>query len=267
MSKEAPIVEASALADEDAVIVDCRFDLADAAAGRAAYLAGHIPGARYLALEHDLSAPRGRHGGRHPLPAATAFAATLAASGIGPRTPVIAYDDSAFAFAGRLWWMMRALGYRPPALLNGGYRGWLASGGATETGAVPVHPCAAPAVDAYAGCLHIDDLPAAQAAGAVLVDARAPARYRGEHEPMDPRAGHIPGAVNRPYAAVSDDDGRLLSDAGLAAHWGELLEAPALVAYCGSGVSACINLFSLARLGRGDAGLYAGSWSDWCSHL
>lgn len=267
MKEHACLVEPTDLPGPPAVIVDCRFDLADPAAGRGAYERGHIPGAVFLDLERDLSAPRGPHGGRHPLPAPGAVAATLAARGIGLDTPVVAYDDSRFAFAGRLWWMMRALGYRPPALLNGGYGGWLAAGGRPESGAAAPGPCAVPAVGAYGGCLQIDDLRAAQAAGATLVDARDPQRYRGERETMDPVAGHIPGAVNRHWGAVSDDDGRLLPDAALAAHWGELLDAGTVVAYCGSGVSACINLFTLARLGRGDASLYAGSWSDWCSYL
>jgi thiosulfate/3-mercaptopyruvate sulfurtransferase len=264
---EARLIEPEALDGCDAVLVDCRFDLARPAAGREAWLCGHIPGACFLDLDRDLSAPRGEHGGRHPLPAPATFAATLARCGIGLSTPVVAYDDSGFAIAGRLWWMMRALGYRPPALLNGGYRGWLAAGGQPEVGEVAATPCAVPAVGDYAGRLTIEDLRSAQAAGATLVDARSPDRYRGENETMDPVAGHIPGAENRFWGAVTGDDGRLLGDEALAAHWGELLEAEQLVAYCGSGVSACINLFTLARLGRGDAQLYAGSWSDWCSYL
>ncbi|KGE05352.1 sulfurtransferase [Pseudohaliea rubra] len=264
---EAILVEAAEVAGAGAVVVDCRFDLARPAAGREAFLAGHIPGAHYLDLDRDLSAPRGEHGGRHPLPPPAIFAATLARCGIGLDTPVIVYDASCFAFAGRLWWMMRALGYRPPALLNGGYDDWLAAGGQPETGEVAATPCAVPAVGDYAGRLAIDDVCAAQAAGATLVDARAADRYRGENETMDPVAGHIPGAENRFWGAVTDDGGRLLDDAALAAHWGDLLEAERLVGYCGSGVSTCINLFTLARLGRSDAQLYAGSWSDWCSYL
>jgi thiosulfate/3-mercaptopyruvate sulfurtransferase len=264
---DAVLVEPEQLADSDALIVDCRFELLDPAAGRRLYLEGHIPGAVHLDLERDLSSPAGGHGGRHPLPAPAAFAATLAARGIGLTTPVIVYDDSRLAMAGRLWWMMRALGYRPPALLNGGYGRWLAVGGEPEAGEAVVTPCPVPAVGAWRGRVDIDGVRAAQAAGAVLVDSRDPVRYRGEQETMDPVAGHIPGAVNRFWASVTDGDGRLRSDDALAEHWGELLEADDLVAYCGSGVSACINLFTLARLGRGDARLYAGSWSDWCSYL
>lgn len=264
---EATLVEVAECEDAGAVLVDCRFDLARPAAGREAYLAGHIPGARHLDLDGDLSAARGEHGGRHPLPPPETFAATLASCGIGPATPVIAYDDAGFAFAGRLWWMMRALGYRPPALLNGGYGAWLAAGGEPEPGEVAATPCAVPEVGDYAGRLGIEDLRGARAAGATLVDARSADRYRGENETMDPVAGHIPGAENRFWGAVTDDRGRLLEDAALAAHWGDLLRAERLVGYCGSGVSTCINLFTLARLGRGDAQLYAGSWSDWCSYL
>ncbi|MHA7817694.1 MAG: sulfurtransferase [Pseudohaliea sp.] len=264
---QAPLVEPAQLTDSDAVLVDCRFDLARPAAGREGWLAGHLPGACHLDLDRDLSAPRGEHGGRHPLPAPATFAATLARCGIDLATPVIAYDDSGFAFAGRLWWMMRALGYRPPALLNGGYSGWLAAGGEPEAGEVALAPCPVPVVGDYAGRLSIEDVRSAQAAGATLVDARSADRYRGENETMDPVAGHIPGSENRFWGAVTDAGGRLLSDEALAAHWGELLGAEQLVGYCGSGVSACINLFTLVRLGRSDAQLYAGSWSDWCSYL
>ncbi|TGD73994.1 sulfurtransferase [Mangrovimicrobium sediminis] len=268
------LIDAEALASAadtpaDPILVDCRFDLADPDAGRRAYLAGHIPGARYLDLNRDLSAPPGRHGGRHPLPAPEVFARTLAAHGIGPHSAVVAYDDSRFAYAARLWWIMRELGYRPPLLLDGGYRAWLAAGGAVETGEPdPAAAAAPPAVpDTFGRACDIDGLRELQARGAELVDSREAARYRGEVEPIDPVAGHIPGALNHPWQGVTDVDGFLRDEAALRAHWGERLAAPELVVYCGSGVTACVNLFSLAALGREDAVLYAGSWSDWCSHL
>ena len=229
-----------------------------------AFASGHIPAARRLDFA-DLNHSEPPVDGL--LPDMGVLATVLGDAGIRPDQAVIAYDDSGFAIAGRLWWMMRALGYRPPALLNGGYRGWLAAGGEPEAGEVAATACPVPVVDDYAGRLTIDDVRSAQAAGATLVDARSPDRYRGENETMDPVAGHIPGAENRFWGDATDDSGRLLSDEALTAHWGELLEAEQLVGYCGSGVSACINLFTLARLGRGDAQLYAGSWSDWCSYL
>ncbi len=249
------------------VIFDCRFSLADAAQGRAEYLAGHIPGAHYLDLNADLSGPVGEHGGRHPLPRPEAFAATLAGFGVGPTTPVIAYDDSRLAFAARLWWLMRSLGYQPPHLLDGGYRGFLAAGGRPETGVPDPLPGPVPAVGGFSGCCDIEGLRVAQSRGALLVDSREERRYQGLEEPIDPVAGHIPGAVNRPWQGVTSPEGRVLDGAGQRGHWGDVLAADELVVYCGSGVTACVNLFSLALLGRDDPLLYAGSWSDWCSYL
>jgi thiosulfate/3-mercaptopyruvate sulfurtransferase len=249
------------------VIIDCRFSLADPGRGRADYLAGHVPGAHYLDLEEDLSGPVGAHGGRHPLPDANRFAATLARLGVGHGTEVIAYDDSGFAFSARLWWMMRSLGFRPPQLLDGGYQGFLQAGGRPETGVPYPRSCTPAAVTGFAGCCDIGGLRQLQGEGALLVDSREERRYLGLEEPIDPVAGHIPGAVNRPWQGVTSAGGRLLDEAGLRAHWGDVLEAERLVLYCGSGVSACANLFSLSLLGRDDAILYTGSWSDWCSYL
>jgi thiosulfate/3-mercaptopyruvate sulfurtransferase len=255
------------LASSSAVIVDCRFELADAEAGRRAYEQGHIPGAFYLDLARDLSAPPERHGGRHPLPDPSQFAARLAACGIEADTDVVAYDDHRLAFAARLWWMMRALGYRPPRLLNGGYQGWLARGGEPNT-EVPARQSVRPSTVAqWSGACDLEGLRALQQRGAQVVDAREPRRYQGLEEPIDPVAGHIPGALNHPWQGVTGDGGEVGDLAHQRAHWGSTLEASELVVYCGSGVTACVDLFSLALLGRDDATLYAGSWSDWCSYL
>ncbi len=266
MQRDMLIAPGQLAAHPDAVIVDCRFSLADPGEGQRLYLAGHIPGAHYLDLNRDLSAEPGPHGGRHPLPDAGDFAATLAGLGIAPDTEVVAYDANRFAFAARLWWMMRAIGYRPPRLLDGGYPAWLAGGGAVST-EVPVAEPVAVAAATYTGVCDIDGMRDQQAGGATLVDAREPRRYAGLEEPIDPVAGHIPGAVNHPWQGVSDTEGRALDEAGQRAHWGDTLDAERLVVYCGSGVTACVDLFSLALLGREDALLYAGSWSDWCSYL
>jgi len=255
------------LAGVDAVVFDCRFALADPEAGRRLYEEGHVPGAFYLDLNRHLSAAPARHGGRHPLPDPARLVALLAEFGVGPQTAVVAYDDSRLAFAARLWWLLQSLGYRPPRLLNGGYRAYLVAGGAPQRDAPAPRPRPAPAPGAFRGTCDIEGLRAAQQRGAVLVDARERARYEGLEEPIDPVAGHIPGAINRPWQAVTCDAGRVRSRADLSAHWGEALAAAELVVYCGSGVTACVNLFSLALLGRDDATLYAGSWSDWCSHL
>lgn len=255
------------LSDHQAVLVDCRFSLANSAEGEHLYRQGHIPGAFYMHLENDLSGRPGEHGGRHPLPAPEAFAARLASCGIGRDTAVIAYDDSRLAFAARFWWLMRSLGYRPPRLLDGGYQGFLSAGGNVQSEVPP--PLAGDSLGslAFTGCCDIGELRQSQAAGALLVDSREQKRYQGIEEPIDPVAGHIPGAVNRPWQDVTDDNGRVKDDAGLQAHWGDALESESLVVYCGSGVTACVNLFSLALLGRDEAILYGGSWSDWCSYL
>ena len=162
----------------DAVIVDCRFALHDVNEGRAAYETGHIPGAHYLALDTDLSGPVHHDGGRHPLPGAYMFAQRLASLGIAPATRVIAYEDSRFAFAARLWWMMQAIGYRPPELLNGGYSAWLSTGGKPETGIPKASTCAVVAGQdlRFSGVCAIDSLGELQAGGAVLVDSREATR-------------------------------------------------------------------------------------------
>jgi thiosulfate/3-mercaptopyruvate sulfurtransferase len=261
------IEPAQLLAGYHAVVFDCRFSLADPLEGRLLYEQGHTPGAHYLDLNRDLAGPAEKHGGRHPLPDPAEFAATMAQFGVGPKTAVVAYDDSRLAFAARLWWLMWAAGFRPPRLLNGGYRGYLAAGG-KPSNEIPARQSVAvmPATD-FRGYCDIAGVRTAQARGAVLVDSREPRRYAGLEEPIDPVAGHIPGAINRPWHGVTNSDGVVLDTAGLRAHWGDALDAEQLVVYCGSGVTACVNLFSLALLGREDATLYAGSWSDWCSYL
>jgi thiosulfate/3-mercaptopyruvate sulfurtransferase len=263
------IEPAELVSGHNAVVFDCRFSLANPQEGRALYEQDHIPGAHYLDLNRDLAAPPQKHGGRHPLPDPAVFASTLAGCGVGPDTEVVAYDDSRMAFAARLWWLMRSLGYRPPRLLNGGYCGYLLAGGQTDA-TLPEREASMPAPSPgrrYSGYCDIEGVRAAQAAGALLVDSREPRRYAGLEEPIDPVAGHIPGAVNRPWQGVTSDAGAVLDSAALNSHWGETLEAKQLVVYCGSGVTACVNLFSLALLGRDDAVLYAGSWSDWCTYL
>ena len=249
------------------IILDCRFSLADFGEGKALYLNGHIPGAHYLSLETDLSSPVLAHGGRHPLPNANEFVSLLATFGVGPETDVIAYDDSRFAFASRLWWMMKSLGFKPPTLLNGGYKAWLAAGGGAETGTPKTAAIADPEGSyLFSNYCNIEDVLAAQNAGTTIVDSREAPRYQGLEEPIDPVAGCIPNAINRPWQGVTDNTGRILDEDAQRHHWGELLDVEPMIVYCGSGVTACVNLFSLASLGRDDATLYVGSWSDWCSY-
>lgn len=255
------------LAGHGAVVFDCRFSLANPAEGGELYRQGHIPGAHYLDLNRDLSGPVAEHGGRHPLPDASAFAGLMARFGVGPDTEVVAYDDNRLAFASRLWWLMRSLGYRPPRLLDGGYRAFLEAGGRPETD-LPAVPVEVPVPDVeFRQHCDIEGLRLAQERMVLVVDSREERRYQGLEEPIDPVAGHIPGAINRPWQGVTSPDGRVLDADELRSHWGDALEAEQLVVYCGSGVTACVNLFSLALLGREDPVLYTGSWSDWCSYL
>jgi thiosulfate/3-mercaptopyruvate sulfurtransferase len=254
------------------VVVDCRFSLLEPNVGREQYAAGHIPGAFYLDLNQDLSAPVGAHGGRHPLPEVESFAAKIRDMGVTAETLVVAYDDARFAFAARLWWLLRWLGHERVAVLNGGLTAYRTAGYPLTT-AMPTaqagnwqpRPQAGWWVDIHEvkAC---KDLP-----GVVLIDSREPERYRGEREPIDPVAGHIPGAVNYPWQQITDDNGQLQPLTALQAHWATLPNSQEIMVYCGSGVTACVNVLGLAAagyaLGADGAKLYAGSWSDWCSYL
>lgn len=247
----------------DWTIVDCRYDLMDPAAGRRAWLQSHVPGAGYADLGKDLSGPPLTDHGRHPLPSPETMTRLFSGLGIGAGVQVVAYDDSDGAIAARLWWMLRYMGHDAVAVLDGGFAAWREAGLPEESG--PVTP--APAV--FAGepkrdwLVTVDDVPGARC----LVDARLPPRYRGDKEPLDPVAGHIPGARNHPYKDNVDDRGRFLPPARLAARFAESLAgAPPenAVFYCGSGVTACHLLLAAAHAGLPAGKLYAGSWSDWC---
>jgi thiosulfate/3-mercaptopyruvate sulfurtransferase len=256
------------LGDPRWVVLDARFDLADPDSGERAWRAGHVPGAQYAHLDRDLSDLSRRGMGRHPLPDAEVFCATLARWGITPEHQIVAYDAGNGMFAARLWWMMRALGHRDVAVLDGGLAAWQAAGHALST----THE--EPARGRYQAqfdprqIVTVDDVSRALPAGEIsLLDARAAERFRGEVEPLDPRAGHVPGARNRPFAANLAADGRFLPKDVLAAQFGALLgarPAQALVHMCGSGVTACHNLLAMEHAGFHGARLYAGSWSQWC---
>jgi len=252
-------------------VVDCRFDLMNPEAGRQAYLRAHIPGARYADLNRDLSAPVGPHTGRHPLPLPELFAGRLGAMGIGNDTQVVAYDEANGSIAARLWWMLRWLGHDAAAVLDGGFKAWTARGGALQSGeADPAAEAVArqftPRIDADSVVSTAEVERGLQDFKAVLVDARAQERYAGTVEPIDPVAGHIPGAVNHPFTANLGADGRFLPAAELKRRWQERLaggDLENLVAMCGSGVTACHNLLSLEVAGLTGGKLYAGSWSEW----
>lgn len=255
------------LEDPQVTIVDCRFSLMQPQLGRQQYEAEHIPGAYYLDLNQDLSSRVGEHGGRHPLPDSAELATKLSDMGITASTQVVVYDDSRFAFAARLWWLLRYLGHDRVAVLNGGFKGWQTAAYPTTTLQPPRKsgrfiPC--PQQD---WVVNIDDVKAKKDLPYVaLVDARESERYEGEREPIDPIAGHIPGAVNYPWQDATTADG-YLRVAEQRDRWQALQSAEEILVYCGSGVTACVNLLSLAVAEIDTGKLYAGSWSDWCSYL
>lgn len=259
------------------VILDCRFDLAAPDTGGRAYLAGHIPGARYVDLNRDLSGPITAASGRHPLPDPQRLAARFEALGVRPHSQIIAYDENNGSFAARAWWLSRWLGHMKSAVLDGGMKAWRAAGGAIVSGGTFDTGLAAQtaAAGGSASARHIDSRSVVGSAEltellkqgrSLLVDARAPERFAGAVEPIDPVAGHVPGAVNHPFSANLADDGRFLPPRELERRWRERLngvDPAATIAMCGSGVTACHNLLALEIAGLGGAKLYAGSWSEW----
>jgi len=249
------------------VVVDCRFNLQDPAAGRAAYERGHIPGARYADLDRDLARPPAPSEGRHPLPDPGAFAAKLGEWGIGPDDTLVAYDEASGAIAARLWWLARWIGHRGKALvLDGGFAAWQAVSLPVETAPPAWQPKHYPAPGTTAAAVvDTSEIPARQQAGDLLVDARGAPRYRGEQEPIDPVAGHVPGARNWPFSN-SSADGMFRPATDLRRDLLQLLdgrEPQQLIAMCGSGVTACQLLLAMAVAGLENGKLYAGSWSEW----
>lgn len=256
---------AVALGRPDLVVLDCRFSLLDPNAGEQAYSRSHLPGAAYAHLERDLS-EMGPHGdGRHPWPQAEVLVSKLRRWGIDARSQVIAYDDGDGAYAARLWFLLRMLGHEKAAVLDGGWARWTALGLPVSSSPHQGLPSRYEAdfdrsrlVDAQQVEAHLFD-------GGILVDARAPARFRGEEEPIDRVAGHVPGAVNRPFA-TNLVDGRFKSPMQLGDEFRALLDGrdpSRVVVMCGSGVTACHHLLAMERAGLKGARLYTGSWSGW----
>lgn len=255
-------------------VFDCSFDLMNPAAGAQQFRERHLPGASHMDLEHDLSAAHGAaraSGGRHPLPTREDFAARLAARGVGGDTQVVVYDRQGVNYAGRLWWMLKWCGHEAVAVLDGGLQAWEAEGGALaqgndDTPSLPGHfrlgtPLAR----------MVDTATLAQALGTpglTVLDARGAPRFLGDTEPLDPVAGHIPGALNRPFGQNIGPDGRFKPAGQLRAEFLALLgnRAPDhVVHHCGSGVSAVPNVLAMEVAGLGRAALYPGSWSEWCN--
>jgi thiosulfate/3-mercaptopyruvate sulfurtransferase len=255
------------------LVMDCSFDLMNPAAGRQQFEAAHIPGAVHVDLDEHLSdkvGPDRASGGRHPLPSRETFARRLQALGLNPGQQVVAMDRQGANYCGRLWWMLKWCGHEAVAVLDGGLAAWQAAGGAVTEGASP--PPAAGRFELQAplvGTLGAQDI--ARRLGEpdlVLVDARAAARFRGEVEPLDPVAGHIPGALNRPFADNIGPDGLFKPAAELRADFERLLagrDPAAVVHHCGSGVSAIPNLLAMEIAGFGRTTLFPGSRSEWCN--
>ncbi len=260
---------AAHLSDSQWIVVDCRFQLADAAWGEQEYRTSHVPGAVYAHLNRDLSGPPTGTNGRHPLPDPQVVAQTFSRLGIGNGMQVVAYDQDSGMFASRLWWMLRWLGHDAVAVLDGGFRRWTSEqrpvvSGNNARAAARFTGSARPdfTVDTAGIADHV------RRADALLLDARAPERYRGEIEPIDRVPGHIPGAVNYFFQQNVDDQSVFRSGAELHAQLSAAIGSTPpdrVVCYCGSGVTACHNLLAMEIAGLRGAKLYAGSWSEWSS--
>lgn len=251
--------------DPDWVVFDCRHDLLNPGRGESMYREGHVPGAFFANLDTDLSGEKTGINGRHPLPSPAAFSAFLARHGVTKRSTVVAYDDVGGQFAARLWWLCRWVGLRNASLLDGGVQHWKASGYALESAIPQARP--AP-FSGHADALMLTSveelLPRINRPGLTIIDARAPERYRGDVEPIDPVAGHIPGAVNRFYKENLNADLTMKSPEVLRDAFTNLVDAGSEVVHqCGSGVTACANIFAMEYAGLTGSRLYAGSWSEW----
>lgn len=248
-------VEELAASPERFHVCDLRWDLTDPDKGLATYESGHIPGAVFVDVDTDLAAPPGDRG-RHPLPDVAEFASTLGRIGITPQTHVVVYDDMGGRIAARLWWMLRSIGHDRVQVLDGGYQAWVTAGYPISSGTVTTEPAHYPAPDGWSGVVTHDQL-----TGRTLIDAREAERYRGDVEPVDPKAGHIPGAINIPTSRNLEDDGRFRSAGTLAGVYSDLVDKP--VVSCGSGVTACHDALAMVVAGHDLPDVYVGSFSEW----
>jgi thiosulfate/3-mercaptopyruvate sulfurtransferase len=273
LAPESPLVDvdwvAAHAADPRVRLVDTRWYLSGRR-GAEEYARGHLPGAVYVDLDRELAAPPGAGPGRHPLPSMDVVAALLSRLGANAETRIVAYDDAGGSIAARLWWLLRYFGHGGGRVLDGGIGAWTASGRALATEVPAIAP--APRLALATGGAAVVDRRAVRELlatnGAVVLDARASERYEGRSEPVDARPGHVPGARSAPFQEnLSAPGGRFLPRAALAERYRALgaLEAKTVVCYCGSGVTACHDLLALALVGREDARLYEGSWSDWAA--
>jgi thiosulfate/3-mercaptopyruvate sulfurtransferase len=256
-----------------AVVIDCSADLAKPEAGRAQFEEQHIAGALFADINTDLAThdpALAVNGGRHPLPSREHFALWLGACGISEHTQVVVYDRQGMNYCGRLWWMLKWCGHEAVAVLDGGLQAWAAAGGALASGpALPVASAVFTLREPLVVLKHTAEVFANMGRPAqTIFDARSATRYKGETEPFDPVAGHIPGALNRPFNTNLNAQGFMKSPAELAAEFAVLLngrDASSVVHHCGSGISAIPNLLAMEVAGLGTTALYAGSWSEWCN--
>ncbi|MBO7746221.1 sulfurtransferase [Paenibacillus sp. MWE-103] len=253
--------------EADIVIVDCRFQLGKPASGREAYEEAHIPGAVYLDLEKDLSAPIEAHGGRHPLPDIAQLTGTFSRAGIGNDKRVVAYDDQGGAMASRLWWLLKYLGHEEVYVLDEGFTAWKNAGFPVNAEQRTLIPSPFFATVQHNLLVEMDEVREKLGhADVTLIDSREAPRYRGEVEPLDRKAGHIPGARNRFWAEGRGADGKWKDAEAQAARFEGLDKDRETIVYCGSGVTACPNVLALREAGFTNVRLYAGSWSDWISY-
>lgn len=268
------LISAAELADNyhrpDWVIFDCRFSLADITVGRKAYREGHIPDARYADLNQNLSSSVKSYTGRHPLPDFNALSKQLGLWGVNNRSQVIVYDDASGAFAGRMWWLLRTMGHEQVAVLDGGIRHWQKQQRPITTVLPKIAPCVFRGYLDQKQWLNAIEVENGLASNNItLIDARTPERFMGLQEPIDPVAGHIPKALNRPFQLNLDKAGLFLSPLQLKSQFQDLTDErnpKQIVHMCGSGVTACHNLLAMEVAGLSGSKLYAGSWSEWITN-
>lgn len=246
------------------VVLDCRFNLMDKSQGITLYRLGHIPGAFYVDLDRDLSSTVQAHGGRHPLPNFERLQEKLRSFGINQHTTIVLYDDSRMAYATRAWWLLKHMGHADVRILNGGFNAWVVNKGAIDR-RDPAFKQGSFKMDIQPNQT-VDRDNILRDSSLTLIDSREARRFQGLEEPIDPIAGHIPKAVNFFWQDICDEHGFVKSIEWQKTHWDQLQTTENLAVYCGSGVTACVNIFSL-HLCDINAKLYPGSWSDWCSYL
>jgi thiosulfate/3-mercaptopyruvate sulfurtransferase len=258
---------------KDFLLFDCRFDLTNPKAGYESYLEGHIPSAIYVDVDHDLASEKNGQNGRHPLPSIEQWIKTCASLGITKDSNIVIYDNQSCMYAVRMWWMLRATGHNHVRLLNTGYASWLAAGYASEKtdNLRPNTPVTSNTIGATAykdALLASDVLENLSSKKFVVLDARSADRFRGENETLDPVGGHIPGAINRFFKNNLDANGQFKSADVLAKEFKDLLaETPSesIIHQCGSGITACHNMFAMELAGLKSSMIYPGSWSEWCA--